>query len=108
MESDEGDISVQRYNDSPVYPLNNKFNNALTKNTCMKKKLTFAILALAVGALVAKQSAPRLSGDYLEVRSCDVYTGPCVGNAEMGLSGREGILVWSVREGSWKGTALDG
>ena len=46
--------------------------------------------------------------DYLEVRSCDVYTGPCVANAEMNLSGKEGMLVWSVREGTWKGTRLDG
>ena len=49
-----------------------------------------------------------ISGDYLEVRTCDVYTGPCFANAEMGLSGKEAILVWSVREGQWKNTALDG
>jgi hypothetical protein len=59
-------------------------------------------------ALSAKQMAPTISGDYLEVRSCDVYTGPCVANAEMNLSGKEGMLVWSVREGTWKGIQLDG
>jgi hypothetical protein len=74
----------------------------------MKMKLTLAISALALGALVAKQTPPGISGDYLEVRSCDVYTGSCVGNSEMNLSGREGILVWSVREGNWKGTVLNG
>ena len=49
-----------------------------------------------------------MTGDYLEVRSCDVYTGSCVANSEMGLSGREGMLVWSVRSGEWKGVSLAG
>ena len=50
--------------------------------------------------------AGTITGDYLEVRSCDVYTGPCFANSEMGLTGKEGILLWSVREGAWKGTEL--
>ena len=52
--------------------------------------------------------AAGIRGDYLEVRSCDVYTGPCFANAEMGLTGREGMLTWSIREGSWQGTDLSG
>ena len=61
----------------------------------MKAKLGFLILTLAaVCSLSAKSLTPTISGDYLEVRSCDVYTGPCVANAEMNLSGKEGMLVW--------------
>src|SRR6266852_2784624 len=72
-------------------------------------KLSLTILSLAaLTAFASTQSAPTISGDYLEVRSCDVYTGPCFANAEMNLSGKEGILVWSVREGSWNGVPLDG
>src|SRR2546425_12248539 len=75
----------------------------------MKMKLGVATLMVAAASiLTAKQSAPAISGDYLEVRSCDVYTGSCFANSEMGLAGKEGILVWSVREGTWKGTSLDG
>jgi hypothetical protein len=76
----------------------------------MKLKVTVAMLAVAgaMPVLAATRLSPTISGDYLEVRSCDVFTGPCFANAEMGLTGKEGILVWSVREGSWKGTALDG
>src|SRR5438046_6742759 len=75
----------------------------------MKMKLSSTILSLAaLTAFASTQSAPTISGDYLEVRSCDVYTGPCFANAEMNLSGKEGILVWSVREGSWNGTSLGG
>jgi hypothetical protein len=52
--------------------------------------------------------APTVTGDYVEIRSCDVYTGPCFANGEMGLTGREAVLAWSVREGSWQGAKLDG
>src|SRR5437867_11197179 len=72
-------------------------------------KLSLTVLSLAaLTAFASTQSAPTISGNYLEVRSCDVYTGACYANAEMNLSGKEGILVWSVREGGWKGTSLGG
>ena len=75
----------------------------------MKMKLSILTLVLAATVgLAGKPSSSTISGDYLEVRSCDVYTGPCFANAEMGLSGKEGMLVWSVREGSWNGVKLDG
>jgi hypothetical protein len=75
----------------------------------MKMKWSLTILSLAVLTAVAStQFTPTISGDYLEVRSCDVYTGSCFANAEMNLSGKEGILVWSVRDGSWNGTRLGG
>src|SRR5436309_5217465 len=75
----------------------------------MKMKLSSTILSLAaLTAFASTPSEPTISGDYLEVRSCDVYTGSCFANAEMNLTGKEGILVWSVRDGSWKGTSLDG
>jgi hypothetical protein len=67
------------------------------------KKMVFGLLLAAATPLLAE-----ISGDYLEVRTCDVYTGPCFANAEMGLTGKEAILVWSVREGQWNNTALDG
>src|SRR5437867_9175871 len=75
----------------------------------MKPKLNIAILTLAALTTVAgSQSEPAISGDYLEVRSCDVYTGPCFANAEMNLTGKEGMMLWSVREGSWNGVDLKG
>jgi hypothetical protein len=75
----------------------------------MKTKLILALLTFtAATAFAVKPVAPTISGDYLEVRSCDVYTGPCFANAEMGLDGREGMLVWTIREGTWKGVGLAG
>lgn len=75
----------------------------------MKTKVTLALTTLALAlTLPAKQPTLAISGDYLEVRSCDIYTGACVANSEMGLSGKEGMLVWRVKHGAWKGATLDG
>ena len=75
----------------------------------MKIITSIALLILAAGSLpAATQSLPEISGNYLEVRSCDVYTGPCFANGEMGLAGKEAVMVWAVRTGSWKGVALEG
>jgi hypothetical protein len=73
----------------------------------MKTMLAALVTLLTATAAVAV-SKPSITGSYLEVRSCDIYTGPCFANAEMGLAGKEAILVWSVKEGSWQGTSLDG
>jgi hypothetical protein len=76
----------------------------------MKTKfvLSAILAAAALSVCAAKKAAPAISGDYLEVRSCDVYTGACFANAEMGLAGREGMMVWRIQQGNWQGTSLDG
>ena len=75
----------------------------------MKTALAFVLCALAGGVVwAAGRSQPSLSGSYLEVRSCDVYTGYCVANSEMGTAGKEGLLVWTIATGVWNGTRLDG
>ena len=69
--------------------------------------LSVAILIVAV-ILVAPVFAQQFSGDYVETRSADVYTGQCFANGEVGLTGNQAILGWRVRHGSWNGVALDG
>lgn len=52
--------------------------------------------------------ADQISGDYVESRSADIYTGPCFANGEVGLTGNEATLAWHVRRGEWNGVTLDG
>jgi hypothetical protein len=65
-------------------------------------------LTLTLGPLALPAAAAEITGDYLETRSADVWTGPCFANGEVGLTGREAILAWRVDKGAWKGVALDG
>ncbi|MFQ5928024.1 MAG: DUF1326 domain-containing protein [Terriglobia bacterium] len=72
-------------------------------------KLRGLILSLTlVLALPALAPAAQIAGDYIEVRTADVYTGPCFANSEIGLTGTEAVLAWRIREGSWDNVALAG
>ena len=64
------------------------------------------VVASAAPAMAA--SAGKIRGDYIETRSADVYTGTCVANSEVNLTGTEAILAWHIKEGSWNGVALNG
>jgi hypothetical protein len=54
------------------------------------------------------QGAEPLKGDYLETRTCDVYTGPCFANGQVGLSGNDAIMAWNIERGSHEGVSLAG
>jgi hypothetical protein len=69
--------------------------------------LTLLLVCLVLAAGTSAQAAT-ISGDYLETRNADVYTGYCVANSEVGLVGDQAVMVWHVKEGSWKGVQLDG
>jgi len=71
---------------------------------------TLAVLALlaAAPACLAAPVVSGISGDYLEARTSDVYTGPCFANSEVNLAGREAVFAWRVKQGAWNGVAIDG
>ncbi|HWZ43997.1 MAG TPA: DUF1326 domain-containing protein [Candidatus Saccharimonadales bacterium] len=58
--------------------------------------------------VVQSKGAQNISGDYVETRSADVYTGQCFANGEMGLAGDQAILAWRIQEGGWDGVSLAG
>jgi len=62
----------------------------------------------AAMAPVVPAPAPGISGDYLEARTADVYTGSCFANSEMDLAGKQAVVAWRVRQGGWQGVPLDG
>lgn len=74
----------------------------------MKKLSASMVVALMALAVWAIPSSASVLGQYVEVRSADVYTGPCFANSEVGLEGRHAILVWTIRQGAWRGTNLSG
>jgi len=74
-----------------------------------RHRLLWTLPALGLlTAVPACLAAPGISGDYLEARTSDVYTGPCFANSEVNLAGREAVFAWRVSQGAWKGVAVDG
>src|SRR5258708_37359095 len=79
------------------------------RNKTMKALLlglaSTAIMTLGTACFADK---PTLSGDYLEARTCSVYTGACHANGEAVTIGREATLVWHINKGVVDGLKVDG
>lgn len=74
----------------------------------MRRFFVISAICLMVLTLSSTSHAQHISGDYIETRSADVWTGTCVANGEVNLAGDQAILAWRVNSGSWNGVALEG
>lgn len=72
------------------------------------KALRNAMVCAVLSSLCGVASAANIKGEYLEARTCNVYTGPCFANAEMSLAGKEAVMAWKVDRGEWNKVKLDG
>ncbi len=54
-----------------------------------------AVCGLALGATPAIE----VSGEYVEARTADVYTGPCFANSEVQLVGNLAVFGWKIEKG---------
>ena len=48
------------------------------------------------------------SGEFVELHSCDLYTGGCTASSESTLLGRQLFRVWSINQGTWDDQDLAG
>jgi hypothetical protein len=72
----------------------------------MKRLLSLTAIALLLAA--APLSAAGLSGQYIEARTTDVWTGPCFANADVNIGGKHGIMAWKIEKGEFNNVNLDG
>ncbi len=66
------------------------------------------LLAAFVTMVLPGAKAEDITGEYLETRTCDVYTGPCFANGQVGIAGRDAVMAWSIEHGSFEGVDLSG
>jgi hypothetical protein len=69
---------------------------------------TLSLLILAAALTVAPANAAPITGQYIEARTCDVWTGPCFANAEVNLGGKHAVMGWMIEKGSFENVKLDG
>jgi hypothetical protein len=72
----------------------------------MYRWLSLTVLIVVLAA--APAAAGDISGQYIEARTCDVWTGPCFANADMSLDGKHAVLAWKVDRGTLDNVRLDG
>ena len=67
--------------------------------------------AMALGLLASatlSANDPGVAGDYVEVRTAQVFAGGCIMGSEGEAAGREAILAWRVSRGVVDGVSLEG
>lgn len=72
------------------------------------KKLSLLVAATVLSLCATAAQAQQITGEYVETRNMDVYSGQCFANSESGLVGDQAIMVWRVSKGQWNGVKLDG
>lgn len=70
----------------------------------IKYYLSVGVMFVVAGMLQASE----IQGQYVEARTCDVWTGPCFANADFNLSGKNALMAWKIERGNYQGTQLDG
>jgi len=66
------------------------------------------VLAAASVSFAASIPARSVSGNYIEARTADVYTGPCFANGEVEQVGHEAVFGWKINNGAWDGVNVAG
>lgn len=77
----------------------------MSKMTALAAALVLGLAGMSTGV---GATDPALTGHYVEARTAEVFTGPCILGSEGEVSGREAIMAWHVSRGAMNGVALDG
>jgi hypothetical protein len=69
-----------------------------------------AAIALAAASVSFAATIPSrsVSGNYIEARTGDAYTGPCFANGEVEQVGHEAVFGWKINNGAWDGVDVAG
>jgi hypothetical protein len=67
-----------------------------------------AAVVLACAAPVAAGDSGSITGDYVEARTTEVFTGGCIMSMDGESMGREAVMAWRVNRGEIGGVSLDG
>ncbi len=67
-----------------------------------------ALVLHGAGPFSAIAAAADIHGDYIEARTADVFTGPCISNSEVFTTGSQAVVAWKITSGSFQGVDLAG
>ncbi len=73
-------------------------------------KFAFAVAAaflVAAGSLSADEKG-RITGEYVEARTAEVFAGGCIMNSEAETMGRQAVMAWRITSGTFDGVPLEG
>src|SRR2546423_5670343 len=66
-----------------------------------------AVLGLA-GTVSMSAGGTTVSGQYVEARTAEIFTGGCIRGREAETMGKQAVLAWKVDRGTVNGVSIDG
>src|SRR4051794_37895907 len=74
----------------------------------MKRAVTLvAVIGMASTVMMAA-GKETVSGQYVEARTAEIFTGGCIMGSEAETMGKQAVLAWKVDRGTFNGVSLDG
>jgi hypothetical protein len=65
-------------------------------------------LVVMLSAATPAAGDSRITGEYVEARTAEVFAGGCIMNSEAETMGRQAVMAWRITSGSFDGVPLDG
>src|SRR5438874_1655276 len=73
------------------------------------KRATVLLAALGLAGTVSMSAGgTTVSGQYVEARTAEIFTGGCIMGSEAETMGKQAVLAWKVDRGSVNGVSVDG
>jgi len=75
----------------------------------MKRTMLLAMLVGLAGSVsMSAGGKTTVSGQYVEARTAEVFTGGCIMGSEAETMGKQAVLAWKVDRGTVNGVSVDG
>jgi hypothetical protein len=75
----------------------------------MKRAIALAaVIGLASTVSIAAGGKSTVTGQYVEARTAEIFTGGCIMGSEAETMGKQAVLAWRVDRGTVNGVSIDG
>jgi len=75
----------------------------------MKRAIALAaVIGLASTVSIAAGGKGSVTGQYVEARTAEIFTGGCIMGSEAETMGKQAVLAWKVDHGTVNGVSVDG
>jgi hypothetical protein len=67
-----------------------------------------AVVGLASSVVMTAAGKESVTGQYVEARTAEIFTGGCIMGSEAETMGKQAVLAWKVNRGTVNGVSIDG
>src|SRR6516164_2044111 len=74
----------------------------------MRRAIVLAAVVGMAGTVMMAAGRGTVTGQYVEARTAEVFTGGCIMGSEAETMGKQAVLAWKIDRGAVNGVSVDG